>query len=474
MSVIVADGVAKRFLLRHSAGSLKVEMLDSLRRRSSARVEEFWALRDVSFHVAAGESVGLIGRNGSGKSTLLKLVAGIQRPSEGHLLIARQARLGTMIELGLGFHMELSGAENTYLNAAIHGLSRAEIDALYPHIVEYAGLARFMDVSLKSYSSGMQMRLAFAIAAQMEPDILLLDEVFAVGDQDFQLKCMRTLKTFRERGCSTLFVSHAASSIRSVCSRVLLLERGRLVVDADVERGFDRYERVLAGDSGGRSRPEDLVQGSPGASPDREWHRRAGGPRWSERGAWQLEFLRGQGLTPDQFLFDVGCGDFSGAPHFLQFMDQSHYWGYERHKTLFAAGTVELARAGVEETRGHFIFNDRFDFSSIPVQFDFVLAGSLFVRLPLNQIAHCIAASLKMLKPGGTLFATWYDADPAAAFDLAPRGDGFVTHGSAEPYHYTFGLLQHVCEALGARVERLDVENPAGESVLAIRPMPPS
>jgi hypothetical protein len=153
-------------------------------------------------------------------------------------------------------------------------------------------------------------------------------------------------------------------------------------------------------------------------------------------------------------------------------MDQSHYGGYERHKTLFEAATVELARAGVEQTRGHFIFNDRFDFSSVPMQFDFVLAGSLFVRLPLNQVAQCIAASLKMLKPGGTLFATWYDADPAAAFDCAPRGDGFVTHGSAEPYHYTFPLLQHVCEALGARVERLDVENPAGESVLAIRPMP--
>ena len=470
MSVIVADQVSKRFLLRHSAGSLKVELLDALRRRGGPRIEEFWALRDVSVRIAAGESVGLVGRNGSGKSTLLKVMAGIHRPTAGHLLVARGARFGTMIELGLGFHPELSGAENTYLNAAIHGLTREQIDSLYPKIVEYAGLARFMDVPLKSFSSGMHMRLAFSIAAQMDPDVLLLDEIFAVGDQDFQRKCLRTLEAYRERGCTILFVSHSASAIRGVCQRLLVLDRGRLMFDGDTERGLNRYQQMLEQHSLDATAERDVtLEAVPQASPDHDWHRRASGPRWRERGAWQLDFVRRHGLTASHFLFDVACGDFASAVHFLLFMDQSHYWGYERHRSLFDAASVELTRAAVDPSRGHFIYNDTFDFSAVPFRFDIVLAASLFVRLPLNQIAHCVANSLKTLKEGGTMFATWYDVEPDRLFDSVTRCDGFVTYGDREPYHHTFALLAGVCEALGARAERLDDLNPAGESVMAIR-----
>lgn len=471
MSAVVADGVSKRFLLRHSAGSLKVELLDAIRRRRAARVEEFWALRDISFRIARGESVGLVGRNGSGKSTLLKVIAGILRPSAGHLLISRQARIGTMIELGLGFHPELSGGENVYLNAAIHGLSRDQIRALYPSILEYSGLARFMDVPLKSYSTGMHMRLAFSIAAQMDPDILLLDEIFAVGDHEFQRKCLHTLKTFRQRGCTILFVSHSASAIRSMCGRVIVLDRSRLVFDGDTDRGLDRYERMLEADVAAPAFDDDRVVGPAATAPtDSDWHRRAAGPKWAERGAWEVEFLRAQGLRPSQELFDVACGDFSGALHFLMYMEPGHYWGYERQRNLFDAATVELARAGVDPTRGHLIYNDTFDFRVVPHRFDVVLAGSLFVRLPLNQVAHCIAAGLKMLKPGGTFFGTWYDTDPADLFNPVPRSDGFVTYGDREPYHYTFSMLAGIAETVGGQATRLSERHPAGESVLAIRP----
>ncbi len=150
-----------------------------------------------------------------------------------------------MIELGVGFHPELTGRENVFLNAAIHGLTRAEIEAIYEPVVEYSGLEHFMDVPLKTYSSGMHMRLGFAIAARLEPDVLLLDEIFAVGDADFQTRCIRTLKQFLEDGKTIVFVSHAPDAIRAICRRVCVLDQGRLTFDGPVEEGLSFYQSAL-------------------------------------------------------------------------------------------------------------------------------------------------------------------------------------------------------------------------------------
>jgi ABC-2 type transport system ATP-binding protein len=244
--VIEAQGVSKRFILRHNrAAELKVRFLGILQRRYRESQEEFWALRDVSLRIGHGEAVGLIGRNGSGKSTFLKLVAAIHRPTSGRLLVARHAKIGTMIELGIGFHPELTGQENVYLNAAIHGLSRSHIDRIYDAVVEYSGLEHFMDVPIKNYSSGMHLRLGFAIAAKLDPDILLLDEIFAVGDADFQKRCVATIEDFQARGKTVIFVSHSLESVRSVCRRVCLLDRGRLLFDGPVEEGLAAYQHLL-------------------------------------------------------------------------------------------------------------------------------------------------------------------------------------------------------------------------------------
>jgi ABC-2 type transport system ATP-binding protein/lipopolysaccharide transport system ATP-binding protein len=245
--VIVANDLSKRFLLRHNrAGELKVRFLGLFRRTQREEIEEFWALQNVSATIKRGEAVGLIGRNGSGKSTLLKLVAGLHRPTSGRLFISRGARIGTMIELGVGFHGELNGRENIFLNASIHGLGRTEIEAIYPDVVRYSGLEHFMDVPLKSYSSGMHMRLGFAIAANLNPDILLLDEIFAVGDADFQQQCMRTLAGFGAQGKTILFVSHSPAAIRAICRRVLVLERGSLLFDGAVDDGLDFYATLVS------------------------------------------------------------------------------------------------------------------------------------------------------------------------------------------------------------------------------------
>ena len=238
--------VSKRYWLRKNrTGELKARflgMLDSSRREVR---DELWALRNVSFTVGSGESVGLIGRNGSGKSTLLKLVAGIHHPTEGRVLVQRGIQIGTLIELGVGFHLELSGRENVHLNAAIHGMNAEQIAEIYPAVVEYSGLRDFMDVQLKNYSSGMQMRLGFAIAANLDPDVLLLDEIFAVGDEEFQKQCRRTLEQFLADGKTILFVSHASTSVRDVCQRVCLLEHGHLLFDGPVDEGLEAYQQLM-------------------------------------------------------------------------------------------------------------------------------------------------------------------------------------------------------------------------------------
>ncbi len=252
MSVVIdAQQVSKRFYLRHNRSTdLKVRLLAVFDHRYRETIEEFWALRDVSLTIRHGEAVGLVGRNGSGKSTLLKIVAGLYRPTSGRLLVAGHLRVGALIELGVGFHPELTGRENVFLNASVYGFTRAQIEARYSSIVAYSGLEPFMDTPLKAYSSGMHMRLGFAVAAHLDPDILLLDEIFAVGDAEFQRQCAATIDDFRARGKTIMFVSHAPGAVRALCDRVCVLDEGHLVFDGRVDDGLAYYEQLTASGTG--------------------------------------------------------------------------------------------------------------------------------------------------------------------------------------------------------------------------------
>jgi len=194
------------------------------RRRAT---EKFWALRDVSFAIAAGQTVGVVGPNGSGKSSLLGLVAGTITPSEG--TVQATGRISSLLELGAGFHPDLSGRENVFLNAAILGIPRADVRRRFDAIVDFAGLREFIDMPVKHYSSGMYVRLAFAVAVEMDPDILLIDEVLAVGDMAFQMKCLDRLRDFQQRGKTILFVSHALDMVEEFCDEVFLIHDGRLI-----------------------------------------------------------------------------------------------------------------------------------------------------------------------------------------------------------------------------------------------------
>jgi len=243
--VIRVEGVSKRYQLgRHSAGLLSERVAGLLHprrteRRAAAQTGEHWALRGVSLHVRHGEVVGLVGRNGAGKSTLLKILSGVTRPTEGRAHL--RGRIGSLLEVGTGFHPELNGRENVFLNGAILGMRRAEIAARYDEIVEFAGVERFMETPVKRYSSGMKVRLGFAVAAHLEPEILVIDEVLAVGDAEFQRRSMRKLREISGQDRTILFVSHNLSIVKQMCDRAYLLRDGRVAFEGTSDEVVGAY-----------------------------------------------------------------------------------------------------------------------------------------------------------------------------------------------------------------------------------------
>lgn len=219
---ISVDHVSKKFRIYHEKNQyLKSALLSGKR----ARFDDFWAVNDVSFEVTTGSTFGIIGANGSGKSTLLKCIAGILQPEKG--AITNRGRTAALLELGSGFHPDLSGRENIFLNGALLGLTRAELARKFDEIVDFAGLDEFIDTPVKNYSSGMAVRLGFAVAINVDPDILIIDEVLAVGDASFQQKCYQKIESFRRDGKTILFVSHGLSDVTMLCSQVLWMEKGK-------------------------------------------------------------------------------------------------------------------------------------------------------------------------------------------------------------------------------------------------------
>ncbi len=237
--VIRANDVSKKFVIRKDK-SLKERLVNA--RRSRAHAEEFWALRNISLEIDAGHTLGLIGGNGSGKSTLLKIIGGILTPSEGY--VERRGRLAALLELGAGFHGDLTGRENVYLNASILGLSRAQTDQYFDSIVDFSGIEPFIDTQVKFYSSGMYVRLAFAVAIHVDPEILLVDEVLAVGDEPFQRKCLDRIKQFQQDGRTIILVTHSLEQVRQMCDRVVLLESGSVVVDGSPTEAVRHFREV--------------------------------------------------------------------------------------------------------------------------------------------------------------------------------------------------------------------------------------
>ena len=235
--VIRAEALGKRYRISHR----RERRGDDSPYDGSPKHEDFWALRDVSFEVKRGEALGIIGRNGAGKSTLLKLLSRITEPTEGSARI--RGRVASLLEVGTGFHPELTGRENIYLNGSILGMSRAEIKKKFDEIVAFAEVERFLDTPVKRYSSGMYVRLAFSVAAHLEPEILVVDEVLSVGDVKFQRKCMDYMKRLARSGATIILVSHNLFAVKAMCRRALVLSGGRLQFDGSAADGVEIYQK---------------------------------------------------------------------------------------------------------------------------------------------------------------------------------------------------------------------------------------
>ena len=250
------DKVSKRFILHHErAFSLQELAINLLRGRLREPAEELWALRDVTLDVPEGEMLGIIGANGSGKSTLLKLIAQIIEPTSGSIAVS--GRVAALLELGAGFHPDLTGRENVYLNGSLLGLSRREITERFTDIVSFAEMERFIDMPVKHYSSGMYVRLGFAIAVHVQPDILLIDETLAVGDLSFQRKCLDRIYELKRGGITILFVSHNLEVVRQLCSRAIWLDQGVTKAEGRTEKVVGRYlEHESALEEAGMMREE--------------------------------------------------------------------------------------------------------------------------------------------------------------------------------------------------------------------------
>lgn len=255
--VIVVDGVSKTFALRKD-NSLK-ERIVTLGRRGRLHREEFQSLKDVTFSIAAGSSIALMGPNGSGKSTLLKVIGGIIEPTEGE--VSRRGRLAALLELGAGFHPDLSGRDNVFLNAAILGLTREQTEERFASIVAFSEIGEFIDTQVKFYSSGMYVRLAFAVAVHTDPDILLVDEVLAVGDEAFQRKCMDKIREFQREGRTIVLVSHSAAQVMDICERAVVLQHGEVAFVGSATEATKVHREIMEGKR--RQNAEDLDHDAP-------------------------------------------------------------------------------------------------------------------------------------------------------------------------------------------------------------------
>jgi len=240
-TVIKLENVSLKFRLQKEKSSSLKEFAIRLLSKKVSYIN-FYAIKDINLEIKKGESIGIIGRNGAGKTTLLRIIAGVYKPTEGKVFV--KGKIMPIIELGAGFDMELTGAENIFINGLLLGMTRKEIEEKYEEIVEFSGLKDFINSPLRTYSSGMILRLGFSVATSLDPDIILLDEVFAVGDAEFKEKCIKRINEMKEKGATLLFVSHDMNAIRENCEKVIILEKVEIKNVGDVNKIIENYNKI--------------------------------------------------------------------------------------------------------------------------------------------------------------------------------------------------------------------------------------
>ena len=340
---IAIDDVSRRFRVYPKETRTLKELIVT---RGRGRGEDVWALSGVDLHAKPGEAVGLVGRNGSGKTTLLKLIGGIIKPTQGRVEVG--GRVASLLELGAGFHPEFSGRENVFLNGALNGLTRAQIRERMDEIADFAGIGPYLELPVRTYSAGMYMRLGFAVAAHVDADVLLLDEIFAVGDEEFQRKCFGRISQFKQRGGTIVFVSHDASSVERLCERAVLLRDGTVEFDGPTHEAILRYRSHLAEDRDPEERGAGLTEWGSGEA------RIAEVVMHGADGESRTQFVGGEQLTVRLRV----VAERAIPPPQLQF--ELREWG----GALIAGGSQDTAALGWDGASVH-VF--RFDVDELPL-----------------------------------------------------------------------------------------------------------
>ncbi len=373
--------------------------------RDRGRAEDVWALRDVSFSVEPGSALGLVGRNGSGKSTLLRIIAAIIKPTSGRVDV--DGRIGTLLELGAGFHPDFTGRENVFLNGSILGLKRSYIRERFDEIVGFAELEDFIDVPVRTYSSGMYMRLGFAVASHVDADVLLLDEVFAVGDGAFQRKCLDRIFDFKRNGGTIVFVSHDAAAVEQLCERTILLREGRVAFDGSTHDALTEYHRLLADERD----PAELAAGLS------EWgsgEARIADVRVCGTGGVERERFR----SGDAFSLAIRLVAAAAVP-----APRLSYELRDEADRLLAGGGLDVDEVGWPDGAGELPL--RFDLDALPLangRFHFSLAlagpesGHLYHRL--ERVAPFVVGSDAGERGAVSLAGRWSAGEVAAAAEL--------------------------------------------------------
>ena len=373
---ITVRGLGKSYTLHHQAEAGAKGFRNFFRKAHSAETREtFWALKDISFDIARGQVFGVIGRNGAGKSTLLKILSRITEPTTGHADI--HGRVGSLLEVGTGFHPELTGRENIYLNGTLLGMRKKQIDKIFDEIVAFSEIEKFLDTPVKRYSSGMYVRLAFAVAAHLEPEILIIDEVLAVGDMQFQKKCLGKMKDVTGQGRTVLFVSHNLTTVNSLCDRCLLLDQGMVELEGTTEDVTNRYFSSL--NSEGGCSISFLDKHMPGDS-----EARLCSAKLMDQSEKKIEFARIEQDIGIEIIFEVLSKQLNCIPNFHVFTQgQCVFVGAPKiehplscglHRaTMWIPGNflnegtyvVNLALSTIIPQRVHFHLQDRFFFSVV-------------------------------------------------------------------------------------------------------------
>jgi lipopolysaccharide transport system ATP-binding protein len=338
-----ASNLSKRYQISHEGSrgyhTLRDELTSTFARlaggsrHASTKIEEFWAVRDVTFEVKTGERMGIIGRNGAGKSTLLKMLSKVVEPTTGRIEI--RGRLSSLLEVGTGFHPELTGKENVFLNGAILGMAREETLRKFDEIVEFSGVDRFIDMPVKHYSSGMYTRLAFAVAANLEPDVLLIDEVLAVGDLAFQQKCLGKIESISNSGRTVLFVSHNLASVSSLCTSAILMDAGRITAKGDVSEVLMKYYKE------GSSSPSSFDFSDQARHVGSEHARLMAGKVLDQRGTAAIEVLISESLSVEMEFEVMSSSEGPFVPNF--------YFTTAEGTTAFVS--VETTRSAISPGR---------------------------------------------------------------------------------------------------------------------------